>query len=225
MNEESFIQFVKAEPHGKADVLYFADDGRIFIFSGGTRTWRNSNPGNLAPGKVSKRNGQIGVAAKFAVFPDYEYGHEGLLDCLKTTYGKANLTKLIFAYAPDFENDTKRYLKFLQKSTGVYDDRPVQNFTDEEFRKLWIAIEKMEGWKEGKITELLSIDGVEKRKGTIVGYHVSGLGWISKKKGVSLARKGKINAVLVYGRTGCYLRSFPDDSTWNNFSNMESSSL
>ena len=43
------MAFVKAGPFGAigADVLYIADDGTRTVRSGGSRAWRNHNPGNI----------------------------------------------------------------------------------------------------------------------------------------------------------------------------------
>lgn len=146
-------KYVKATQHGKAGVLYETEDGETFLYTGGTWTWRNNNPGNLVPGDVSKRNNQIGKAGGFAVFPDYETGHKALLDCLRTTHGNKSIDALMKAYAPEFQNDTKKYIKFIRNKTGVTDDKNVKDFSPEEFEKLWKAIEQMEGWKEGKSAE------------------------------------------------------------------------
>jgi hypothetical protein len=124
-------KFIKATPGPKNSVIYETDDGRKFCFSKGNWTWRNNNPGNLVPGDVSKRNGAIGKAGGFAVFPDYETGHGALIDLLKNTpYRDRDLKKLIEKYAPPKENKTARYLRFLRKETGVKDDKKVKDFTE-----------------------------------------------------------------------------------------------
>lgn len=147
-------RYVKAHPHGKAGVLYETEDGKKHLHIGGTWTWRNHNPGNLVSGTVSKRNHQIGKAGGFAVFPSYEIGHKALLDCLRSTYATKSLADLIKDYAPPHENDTAKYLTFLRRKTGVYDDKKIKDFSPNEFEKLWKSIEQMEGQKEGTITEI-----------------------------------------------------------------------
>lgn len=77
------MAFIKAEPGMKRSVIYTDETGQYFRYSGGSLAWRNNNPGNLRPGEISKKHGQIGVVFKFAVFPDYESGHLALLDVLK----------------------------------------------------------------------------------------------------------------------------------------------
>ena len=230
----SELKFIKATPGPNSSVIYETEDGRKFCYSKGNWTWRNNNPGNLVVGKVSKRNGAIGKAGGFAVFPDYESGHKAHLDCLRTTYNNSDLEDLIQAYAPDEDgNDTSNYLGFLQKKTGIKDDKKVKDFTKDEFEKLWKAIEQMEGQLEGKIKECTEskkeeklkkkkITGVRKnKKGTIIEYLIEVIGWVSKAAGIELTHQGKVDAVIAHSRNGApYLRTRPDKSISNNLESM-----
>ena len=74
-------------------------------------------------------------------------------------------------------------------------------------------------WGE-PVSEIIDIK--RDKKGNIVRYRVEHYGWVSKKKAISLAAKGKIdNAVVVQPRNGDpFLRSRPDSKSENNFSNM-----
>jgi hypothetical protein len=60
-------RFVEAFAEQGTSVIYVDENGYHVLYSQGDRTWRNSNPGNLRPGTISRRNGQIGVAGRFAV--------------------------------------------------------------------------------------------------------------------------------------------------------------
>ncbi len=218
-------KFIKAEPGPKNTVIYFTEDGTQFEYSGGDRTWRNCNPGNIVSGSISRRNGQIGKAGGFAVFPDYEHGHSAMLDSLRTTFENDSLEKMIYKYAPPNENDTKKYLKFLRKKTGFLDNKKIKDFAPAEFEKLWKAIEQMEGQKPGKIKELPKKKKITKVKkndrGTITTYFVPSLGWLSRTKAISLVRRDKIEAVVAHSRSGkIFLRSRPDKLDENNFSNL-----
>ncbi len=218
-------EYVFAEGDNKNNVIYTDRDGKRYCFSGGTRTWRNHNPGNLISGKVSKRNNSIGKAGGFAVFPSYELGHNALVDCLKNEYGNATIPSLVKKYAPEVENDVKRYTKFLLNKTGVGIKKKVGDFTVEEFGKLWKAIEQIEGWKEGKIKEVPPIKEIIKvrkdQKGIITSYYVQGMGWISKIRGIILAKKGVINAVVAKSRSGnMFSRTRPDLKLDNNFDRL-----
>src|ERR1035441_2846701 len=139
-------KYVKARSGPKNSVIYTDEDGNEWIFEGGNIPWRNQNPGDLKPGKVSGRNGAIGSASGFAVFPDYNAGHAALLDLLKSVYGSRDIPDLMKAFAPKYENKTEAYIKFVQKWTGVRGDKKIKDFTQSEFEKLWRAIEQMEGW-------------------------------------------------------------------------------
>ncbi len=108
-------KFIEAQNGPKDTVIYKDSTGKEFIFSGGTRTWRNHNPGNLVLGNIRKKNGAIGKAGKFAVFPDYETGHQAHIDCLKTIYGDSVIRDLVENYAPKGENNVRNYIAFLKR--------------------------------------------------------------------------------------------------------------
>ena len=220
-------KYVKAEPGPGISVIYTDTSGKQWKFDGGTRPWRNQNPGNLVTGKVSKRNGAIGKAGGFAIFPDYDIGHRALLDSLINEHGNEDIPKLMEAYAPPKENKTKKYISFIRKATGVKGNKIIRNFSPTEFEKLWQAIEKMEGWgkgKEGKITEYsvkAQITGVRKdKKGTIQSYRIEGYGWVSKTEGISLTLKGKVDAVVATSPRGNqFLRMRPNKQIEDNLEN------
>ncbi len=220
-------QYIKARSGPQNSVIYTDIKGKDWKFIGGNRPWRNQNPGNLVVGDVSKRGGAIGNAGGFAVFPDYKTGHEALLDLLKNVYGDFDIPALMKKYAPAHENDTKKYVKFLRKKTGVKDSRKLKDFSVNEFEKLWHAIELMEGWskKEGQIKsyqEKAQITGVRKdEKGTIQYYQIDGYGWVSKADGIRLAKQIKVDAVIVTSSRGIkYLRARPNGDVSDNLGNL-----
>lgn len=79
-------QYIKAQKALKRSVVYTDDEGRNFRYFDGTVAWRNHNPGNMRAGKISRRHNQIGIVNGFAVFPDYQSGHNALIDLIKTQY-------------------------------------------------------------------------------------------------------------------------------------------
>lgn len=180
----------------------------------------------MVSGKVSKRNGQIGVAGGFAVFPDLESGRKALQDSLMNTHGEKDLENMIEVYAPKHENNTSLYLRFLRKRTGVTDNKKIKDFNPEEFKKLWEAIEEMEGKKKPIIVPenplKKQITAVRKnKKGTIVSYYVEKIGWLSKTKGIALTKKGELDSVISTSRSGNqYLKTRPDAKFENNLENM-----
>lgn len=86
-------RFVKAEQGLKHAVIYQDESGQIIRYSGGTWSWRNNNPGNLRCKIRGRHVGQIGVAGKFAVFPDYETGLSALKSCLTDEYANSSENK------------------------------------------------------------------------------------------------------------------------------------
>ena len=148
------MRLIEAYSGPGLSLTYIDENGFYSLYSGGSRNWRNNNPGNLRPGTVSRRNGQIRVAGNFAVFPDSKTGQAAHVDLLLNVYGNRDLAGLIKAYAPSSENDTKKYLRFLRKHTGVIDNRKIKDFTKAEFKKLWQAMRNYEGFNEGTIQVL-----------------------------------------------------------------------
>ena len=201
--------YVKAELGLNSTLLYTDDTGRYFRFSGGTWAWRNHNPGNLFPGKVSSRHNQIGSTGKLAIFPDYETGHLALIDCLQTTYINSSIDHLVTKFAPAKDgNNVKVYRKFLHDKTGVKDDKKVKDFSATEFDKLWRAIEQMEGYRKGTITEVFPVIQVHKNNTGIYDYHVKKKGWVTKPNCISMVEQGILDLIMCTSVLGhIYLRA------------------
>lgn len=213
--------YIKAELALNHTVIYTDNTERHFRFSGGTWAWRNNNPGNLVPGKISKRHNQIGSTGKFAIFPDYENGHLALIDCLQTTYKNSSIDDLVKAYAPAKDgNNIKKYRKFLHDETGVNDNKKVKDFTSSEFTRLWHAIEKMEGYQEGVITEVFPITQVHKNNHGIYGYNVKKIGWVTKAECLRLAKQDALDLVICSHLGNDYLRARPGSSVNGSLSNL-----
>ena len=97
---------VRAIESGK-DVIFVAVDGQEYKHVGGTRAWRNNNPGNIRMSDFSKRMGAIGSAGGFAVFPDEQTGATAVKQLLKTkNYANKTIAGAISRYAPPSENNT-----------------------------------------------------------------------------------------------------------------------
>ena len=109
------MSYVSAVQGPGYSVIYETTKGEKFLFSGGTWAWRNHNPGNLRPGKISKKYGQIGAVKDqrgklLAVFPTKTDGHKALNALMKTNkYQVLSLDEAIATYAPPGENDTASY--------------------------------------------------------------------------------------------------------------------
>jgi hypothetical protein len=200
--------FIKAESGLYHSVIYTDDSGKHFRFSGGTWAWRNHNPGNIRPGKISKRNNQIGIVYNFAVFPDYESGHKALLDALHTTFSNMSIDQMMAQFAPPSENNTAKYRKFLHETTGVMDNKKIKNFTDTEFEKLWQGIEQIEGSKEGTIIEIYQINQVRKNNnGVICEYCIDLSKWLSKEETIDFAKQKIVELEVCTLPSTIYLRA------------------
>lgn len=142
---------------------------------GGSRSWRNNNPGNIEYGPFAKRMGATSTDGRFAIFPDYETGRKAQEELLFNSEGYRNLTlaQAIKRWAPASENNVPAYIAAM----GVNDpDKLMSQYTAEERKKLLDAMQKHEGWREGKPTAgpglLASVTGAAKDAGLTVtsGY-------------------------------------------------------
>ena len=70
--------YISAFPGIGTTRMYVGNDGNIYEFSGGSRAWRNNNPGNLEDGKFARDNGAIGSDGRFAIFPDATTGFNAM---------------------------------------------------------------------------------------------------------------------------------------------------
>lgn len=137
------------------DVIYTRENGSKFKRSGGTRAWRNNNPGCLRYSEFSISNGAIGKAGGFAVFPDKKTGEKALSALLKTkSYYNLTISDAIFKYAPPHENDTQTYKNRLKQMTGLPINLKISELTDEQMSHVVNAICIVEGWQAGKETQI-----------------------------------------------------------------------
>lgn len=145
---------VRAIESGK-DVIFVAVDGQEYKHVGGTRAWRNNNPGNIRMSDFSKRMGAIGSAGGFAVFPDEQTGATAVKQLLKTkNYANKTIAGAISRYAPPSENNTAAYNQSIKKLTGLDINRSMVSLSDHELDLVVQAIQQIEGWKPGKIEKI-----------------------------------------------------------------------
>lgn len=135
------------------DVVYTRADGNQFRRSGGTRAWRNNNPGCLRYSDFTVTQGAIGHAGGFAVFPDEETGMKAICALLKSDkYKNLTISQAIFKYAPPHENDTESYNASLRRITGLPTNTVLKSLNDEQIMRVARAIRSVEGWRPGKET-------------------------------------------------------------------------
>ena len=135
-------------------------DGRV-VRRQGARNWRNNNPGNIEEGGFMKGRGSLGGDPRFAIMPTYKSGRQAKYDLIFTTssYSSLKISAAIARYAPAFENNTASYSRQVISSAAVPADRggpdALMTVTTEDARqRILDAMEKVEGFKTGTVTEL-----------------------------------------------------------------------
>jgi hypothetical protein len=132
---------------------YWYWDGSKDVRSGGTRTWRNNNPGAMEYGDFAKSHGAIGTDGRFAIFPDEATGTAALDALLRTQrYQRGTIDQAIGAWAPPHENNTAAYQAFVARRLGVPRTTPVSQLTPAQMIILRDAIRTYEGWRPGTST-------------------------------------------------------------------------
>lgn len=134
-------------------IQYQNDDGSNTTLQGGTRAWRDNNPGNMTYNRTTVGLGAIGEDAYgMAIFPSYQAGHDALMNDLHSVYGNSTINDMMQHYAPPGSNNTAAYSAFLNDRVGASGDTTVNNLTQDQFNRLMNGIEQMEGWRPGSIT-------------------------------------------------------------------------
>jgi hypothetical protein len=133
-------------------VMLTYNDGEIEIRSGGSRSWRNNNPGNMRNSAFSQNHGAVGQAGGFAVFPTEGTGQFALTSLLQTgTYQSLTVNQAITRYAPPNENDTGAYQRSLTRLTGLDGSTGMNTLSDVQLSKVTGAIRTIEGWSTGDV--------------------------------------------------------------------------
>ncbi len=202
-------------PERMFSVQYFDENGNMTIRSGGTRAWRCNNPGNLHRSRysMSKKRGAIGFAGddqdEYAVYPNYETGHQALVVMLKgSVYSPLTLREAMQRYEPK----KKDYIDIIVDKTGLDPERKVNSLNDREFKSFWQAIEDTEKWEVGRddFVERWYIAGVHKSRNTIYEYLVEQKKknvWYAKNLAIKLAEEERLRATVVHMKNGKkYLR-------------------
>jgi hypothetical protein len=136
-------------------VIYTKQNGDQDIYSGGSKAWRNNNPGNLRAGEFSNTHGAIGAANGMAIFPDRETGENALRSLLSgPTYSNLSVGAAIARYAPPSENSTAQYQNFIAQQVDAPAGTLVGNLTSEQMNAMIQTIERQEGWASGTITQM-----------------------------------------------------------------------
>jgi len=134
-----------SSPDGQHYVLF---DG--FINIGGTRNWRNNNPGNMEAGDFANAHGAIGSDGRFAIFPDMATGVKALSTLLVSgSYRNLSMQQAMIRYAPPNENDTSAYISFVSTRVGVDPSTLMSALTGDQLSSFVQAIYHYEGGTPG----------------------------------------------------------------------------
>src|SRR5690606_18695037 len=118
----------------------------------------------------------------------------------------------------------KNYRKILVQVTKLDLKTKIKDLTDEQFLLLCLAVQRVEGFKIGEITEEIAkkkiLDIKKNKENLIVQYLIEGYGWLRKAQAINLVEKDIVDAVIVKRQNGyILLRSRPDDTKTNNLDN------
>jgi len=128
----------------------------------GARNWRNNNPGNIKEGGYSKSKGSLGGDPSFAIFPSYSVGRQAKYDLIfsSSSYKDLKISEAITRYAPaDDGNNTQSYARTVISAAAVPSERGgpdaiMKDTIESERTRILDAMEKVEGFKVGTVTEL-----------------------------------------------------------------------
>ena len=133
---------------------------------GGTRTWRNNNPGNFDkaadhPTNIGNDGAAAGGKRSFLIFPDTATGKQELTDSI-AAHGTSTIRSFITVHAPPNENDTEKYIRevvgYVNNGDGigecritkparlVNDGTSLGSFTDAERSNFAMAMAREEGF-------------------------------------------------------------------------------
>lgn len=143
---------VKSVHSDNGDVVYKYKNGAVKKRVGGSRAWRNNNPGCI---RGASEFGAMGKSGGFAIFPDEETGMNAIIQLLRSEkYCNLTIANAVSKWAPPHENDTENYKKRLQGMTGLPISLRVGDLSDDDIVKVQSAIRVLEGWKEGDEIEI-----------------------------------------------------------------------
>ena len=145
---------VRAQETSNKDIIFTNPDGSQYRRTGGTRAWRNNNPGNIRYTEFARRAGAIGQAGGFAVFPNEDVGMRAIEQLLRSdSYRNLTVAGAISKYAPPTENNTAGYHRHIEELTGISVNRRISDLDDAEMARMTQAIRQIEGWGPGRIVE------------------------------------------------------------------------
>ncbi|SSN07956.1 lytic transglycosylase, catalytic [Klebsiella pneumoniae] len=140
--------------------IYKTANGDI-VREGGSRSWRNNNPGNIIAGDYADSMGAIGRDKMsnghiMAIFPTEEMGRAAKEQLIfrGASYKNLKLSDAISRYAPEFNssgkriNDTPQYIKNVLAAVGG-SEKAMKDYTPSEQKAIIAAMKNTEDWRAG----------------------------------------------------------------------------
>jgi hypothetical protein len=147
--------FISARADGVMRVIYTDQNGEETLYRGGSRAWRNHNPGNIIKSPFANNHGAIGDDGRMAIFPSREAGRAAMQALLRSpSYAPLSIAAGIAKYAPQTENNTAAYQRHVQQRSGLDLNLPLGTLTTDQMLRVIDAMIAMEGETAG-ITAVL----------------------------------------------------------------------
>jgi hypothetical protein len=134
---------------GVYKTIYFDDSQFAKYQIGGSRSWRDNNPGNLRHGNNDIGVDRVGDNEGFRIFPDYETGFNELKRQIEKTYLNYTIEQFVKTWAPAADhNNVEAYISALVNSTGKTRYTKIKDCNETQFL---LGIQKHEGFIEGTV--------------------------------------------------------------------------
>lgn len=144
---------IEAYANGNKTIIRYSD-GSIETRSGGSKAWRNNNPGNIISGGFANGQGSIGSGAGgFAVFTDEASGYQALIANLNSaSYQRLTVGNALARWAPASDNNNPvEYAAHVQTWTGVPATTLMSALNSGQLGSVADAIKRQEGWQVGNV--------------------------------------------------------------------------
>jgi RHS repeat-associated protein len=141
---------VSASGSGTTVTIRYSNGG-VETRTGGSRAWRNNNPGNI--GRGSSLPGNIGSAGGFTIFDSEASGQAAISGNLRrSVYQSKTLDGAVEKWAPPDSNPTAVYQALVRRETGLDGNTIISTLNQGQLDSVANAIRLMEGWRPGKVT-------------------------------------------------------------------------
>lgn len=126
-------------------------EGQIGKRTGGSRSWRNNNPGNIEYGDFAKSMGAIGTDGRFAIFPDETTGWTAMETLLQgKNYRNLTVDAAMKRWSGQGYGGEVAGTRFVQDISG----RTMNNLSKSELKALMDAMRVREGWTIGEVGDV-----------------------------------------------------------------------